>query len=116
MTTLAPLHQEIRVNFRYGVYFTEDVFAPHNPLLAEIVAGEGVELPRKILVVVDRGLYRHHPHLLEKIAAPSPKFVSLAILTASCLSLALMMAATGPNSSSSYAGMPGRTSVSMVGG
>jgi 3-dehydroquinate synthase len=68
MTTLAPLHQEIRVNFRYGVYFTEDVFAPHNPLLAEIVAGGGEELPRKILVVVDSGLHEHHPHLLEEIA------------------------------------------------
>ena len=69
MTTLAALHQEIRVTCRYGVYFTRDVFALHNPLLAEIVAGGGGDLPRKILVVVDRGLYRHHPHLLEKITA-----------------------------------------------
>jgi 3-dehydroquinate synthase len=67
MTTFAAFHQEIRVNFRYGVYFTKDVFALHNPLLAEIVAGDGGDLPRKILVVVDRGLYRHHPHLLGKI-------------------------------------------------
>jgi 3-dehydroquinate synthase len=67
MTTLAALHQEIRVNFRYGVYFTQDVFARNNPLLFEIVAAGGGELPRKILVVVDRGLYRHHPHLLRKI-------------------------------------------------
>jgi 3-dehydroquinate synthase len=66
--TLAPLHQEIRVNFRYGVYFTENVFAPRNPLLAEILAGGGAELPRKILVVVDSGLHQHHPHLLEDIA------------------------------------------------
>ena len=69
MTTRAALHQEIQVNFRYGVYFTEDVFAPQNPLLSEIVAGGGGDLPRKILVVVDRGLYRHHPRLLEKITA-----------------------------------------------
>ena len=68
MTRLPPLHQEIRVNFRYGVYFTEDVFAPHNPLLAEIVAGGGEKLPRKILVVVDDGLHQHHPRLLEDIA------------------------------------------------
>jgi 3-dehydroquinate synthase len=67
MTKFAALHQEIQVNFRYGVYFTQDVFARHNPLLAEIVAGGGGDLPRKILVVVDRGLYRHHPHLLGKI-------------------------------------------------
>ena len=69
MTTRAALHQEIQVTFRYGVYFTEEVFAPQNPLLSEIVAGGGGDLPRKILVVVDRGLYRHHPRLLEKITA-----------------------------------------------
>ena len=67
MTTFAAFHQEIRVDFRYGVYFTQDVFALNNPLLAEIVAEGGGDLPRKILVVVDRGLYRHHPHLLEQI-------------------------------------------------
>jgi 3-dehydroquinate synthase len=67
MTILATLHQEIQVNFRYGVYFTKDVFAPQNPLLAEIVAGGSGDLPGKILVVVDRGLDRHQPHLLGKI-------------------------------------------------
>jgi 3-dehydroquinate synthase len=68
MTTLSPLHQEIRVNFRYGVYFTEDVFAPHNPILAGIMADGGGEFPRKVLVVVDNGLHQHHPRLLEDIA------------------------------------------------
>jgi 3-dehydroquinate synthase len=68
MTTLAPLHQEIRVNFRYGVYFTEDVFAPHNPLLAGIMADGGGQFPRKVLAVVDSGLYQHHPRLLKDIA------------------------------------------------
>ncbi len=69
MTKFAALHQEIQVNFHYGVYFTQEVFAPHNPLLAEIVARGGGDLPRKILVVVDRGLYRHHPDLLGNITA-----------------------------------------------
>jgi 3-dehydroquinate synthase len=67
MTSLPPLHQDIRVNYRYGVYFTEDVFAPHNPLLAEIIAGGGEEPAKKILVVVDRGFHQHHPHLLADI-------------------------------------------------
>ena len=69
MTILAALHQKIRVNFRYGVYFTKDVFALNNPLLSEIVAGGEGDLPRGILVVVDRGLNNHHPHLLGKITA-----------------------------------------------
>ncbi len=67
MTTPAALHQEFQVTFRYGVYFTQGVFAPHNPLLAEIMAGNGGDLVRKILVVVDSGLYRHHPRLLTAI-------------------------------------------------
>jgi len=69
MTTLAALHQEIQVSFRYGVYFTQGVLAPENPLLAEIVAGGGKAPGRQVLVVVDRGLYRHHPRLLAEIAA-----------------------------------------------
>jgi 3-dehydroquinate synthase len=67
MTKFAALHQEIQVNFRYGVYFTQDVFDCQNSLFSEIVARGGGDLPRKILVVVDRGLYRHHPDLLGKI-------------------------------------------------
>jgi 3-dehydroquinate synthase len=68
MTEFAALHQEIRVNFRYGVYFTKDVFELHNPLLAEIAVAGG-DFPRKILAVVDRGLYRCHPYLPGKITA-----------------------------------------------
>ena len=64
MTPLAHLHQEIQVKFRYGVYFTQDLFGPANPVLAEIVAEGGGDFPRKILVVVDSGVYQHHPRLL----------------------------------------------------
>ena len=69
MTTPAALHQEIQVTFRYGVYFTQEVFAPHNPLLAKIMAGSSGDPVRKVLVIVDGGLYRHHPRLLDEITA-----------------------------------------------
>ena len=49
-------------------------------------------------------------------AAPSPNIVSLAIRTASASSRAPMIAATGPNNSSWYAGVPGLTPASTVGG
>ena len=67
MTTPAPLHQEIRVTYRYGVYFTRGVFAPANPLLADVAAGSGQDRAGRMLVVVDNGLYRHHPRLLSDI-------------------------------------------------
>jgi 3-dehydroquinate synthase len=68
MTTPAALHQDIQVNYRYGVYFTQEVFGLHNPLLARLVAGAGEEPARKALVVLDGGLYRHHPRLLNDIS------------------------------------------------
>ena len=68
MTKPAVLHQEIQVNFRYGVYFTNRVFAPDNPLLAKL-GSEGSDHAKKVLVAVDDGLYQHHPNLLEDIEA-----------------------------------------------
>lgn len=68
MTEIASLHQEIRVNFHYRVYFTKEVFALYNPLLSEIVANGGGDFPQKILVVVDSGVHHHHPDLLAAIA------------------------------------------------
>jgi 3-dehydroquinate synthase len=69
MNAPSALHQEIRVSFRYGVYFTTGVFAGDNPLLARVVAAGGEDSPRKVLVVVDHGLYEHHPRLLADISA-----------------------------------------------
>jgi len=68
MRRFPPIHQEIRVNFRYGVYFTDKVFAPANPLLAEIAGSGGDGAPQKILAVVDQGLYQHHPRLLAEVS------------------------------------------------
>ena len=68
MTKIAHLSQEILVNFHFRVYFSKDVFALHNSLLSEIVASNGADFPRKILVVVDSGVHYHHPYLLAAIA------------------------------------------------
>ena len=38
---MPPLQQEIQVCFRYPVHFTTDLFAPENPLLAQVTE-EGV--------------------------------------------------------------------------
>ena len=48
--------------------------------------------------------------------APRPKAVSFATRTASSSSRTRRMLATGPNSSSSYAGIPGATASSTVAG
>jgi len=63
MANFPSLHQKIQVRFGYGVHFTEDVFDPENPLLAQAAVGTDGDL-KKLLLLVDNGLYQHHPNLL----------------------------------------------------
>jgi 3-dehydroquinate synthase len=65
----ATIQQEIRVNFRYAVHFTRDLFAVSNPLVRSIVAQDGPGPPSKLLVVLDRGVHRCHPRLWSRIEA-----------------------------------------------
>ncbi len=58
------IQQDFQVSFRYPVHFTSGLFDPGNPLLQEVIRDGGGDLPKKVLAVVDRGLYRHHPGLL----------------------------------------------------
>jgi 3-dehydroquinate synthase len=51
------------MSFRYQVHFTRDLFAPGNTLLRD-VAAEPDKGPKKMLLIVDRGVYRHHPRVL----------------------------------------------------
>ncbi len=67
---LTTIQQDIRVNFRYAVHFTLDLFAADNPLFKDVLTPDAdAGSPRKLLVVVDRGVHRHHPQLLPKIEA-----------------------------------------------
>lgn len=66
---LTTIQQDIRVNYRYAVHFTRDLFAVGNPLMRDLLAENGSSGPKKLLVVVDRGVYRHHPQLLSRIEA-----------------------------------------------
>jgi 3-dehydroquinate synthase len=63
---LTTIQQDIQVNFRYAVHFTRDLFAVDNPLLKETVVPDAAG-PRKLLAVVDRGVYRNHPQLVSKL-------------------------------------------------
>jgi 3-dehydroquinate synthase len=66
---LTTIEQDIRVNFRYAVHFTRDLFSISNPLLRDVVAPEGPAPPPKLLVALDRGVHRRHPRLLSRIEA-----------------------------------------------
>jgi 3-dehydroquinate synthase len=81
MGSPAPIEQRVEVSFRYRVLFTEDVFAPDNPLLAETLASaDSNDTAARFLCVVEDGVARHRPGLLESIQAYATRyseFVSL---------------------------------------
>ena len=66
---LTTIQQDFQVNFRYNVHFTRDLFAPGNLLFKDTVAQHASPAPHKLLVVLDRGVQRHHPRLLPQIEA-----------------------------------------------
>src|SRR5712692_6191425 len=66
---MPTLQQEIQVCFHYPVHFTTDLFAPENPLFAQVTEGGGTRGRRKVLFVIDEGVNRHHPELGELIVA-----------------------------------------------
>jgi 3-dehydroquinate synthase len=64
---MRTIQQTIQITYRYPVHFTHGLFAPENPLLAEVLCDEAAGEPKKLLYVVDRGLLRRHPGLLAAI-------------------------------------------------
>ena len=61
------IQQEIHVAFRYPVHFTTRVFDGSNRLLRNLVARSDDGQPARMVAVVDRGVDRAHPDLVESI-------------------------------------------------
>ena len=61
------LEHEIRVTFRYPVYFSRDVFVSSNPLVLKAAPSAVAPKPARILFVVDGGVAAAHPGLLDGI-------------------------------------------------
>jgi 3-dehydroquinate synthase len=62
------LEHEIRVSFRYPVYFSRDVFSSSNPLVLKAAPSAVAPRPARILFVVDSGVSAAHAGLLDAIA------------------------------------------------
>jgi 3-dehydroquinate synthase len=62
---MALLQRSIQVAWQLRVFFTEDVFAPANPLLESILTDVA---PRKILVVLEDSLAQAQPQLEDDVA------------------------------------------------
>src|SRR5690348_10749718 len=66
---MQPIHQTVQVSYHYAVHFTQQPFAYENPLLRDVISGGDLQPPKKILCVVDRGVWQHHPDLLDAISS-----------------------------------------------
>ena len=63
---MSLIEQSIQVGWRLRVFFTEDVFAPDNPVLKNALADSA---PRKTLVFLDQSLATARPDLARQIEA-----------------------------------------------
>ncbi len=63
------IHQTVQVSYHYAVHFTQQLFACDNPLLRDVISGGDMQPSKKILCVVDRGVWQHHPDLLDAISS-----------------------------------------------
>jgi 3-dehydroquinate synthase len=81
------IQQEFLVPVRYPVHFTTGVFAASNPLLRDLLVTRNPDddEPARAAVVVDRGVERAHPALLNDIAAYFTAHQSSLALTAPVL-------------------------------
>lgn len=62
-----PLQRTIEIAFEHRVFFTEHLFAPANPLLAEVLTGAAGEPVPRLMVVMDQGLNTAQPSLAAQI-------------------------------------------------
>ena len=61
------LEYDIRVSFRYPVYFSRDVFTPSNPLVLKAAPSAIAPKPARILFVLDSGVDEAHPGLTDAV-------------------------------------------------
>ena len=79
---MRTIDQTVNVTFRYPVHFTEGLFAPDNPLLADVLTQSE---PKRALFVVDEGVVAHHAQLPSDIRAYCDRWAKLELVTSPLL-------------------------------
>ena len=66
---MSCIERTIQVNYRHQVHFTQQVFAPANPLLKDVLANDEQRGSRKALLILDEALAQAQPKLAAEIEA-----------------------------------------------
>ncbi len=76
------IRQCVPITYTYQVHFTAGLFQVDNPLLAEVVKADQEPGPKQLLAVVDSGLIKHHPGLLEQLSTYAKCYWDILVLEA----------------------------------
>ena len=63
------IQQNFQVQFNYNISFTEAIFNENNSLLAEVLTATHSNTMSKAVVILDEGMFQHHPNLIIDIQA-----------------------------------------------
>lgn len=72
----APLHvykQSFSITYEYPVVFTRDLFAPDNPVFAQVLDGGAAKQRHKVFVLIDDGLRAANAGLPDQVTAYAAK-------------------------------------------
>jgi len=75
-----PIEQRFEVGFTYRVFFTRDVFARSNALLANAIENTIPGQPSRVLFIVDDGVSRAHPGVRQAIDEYCDAYASAIVL------------------------------------
>lgn len=82
---MRSIQQTFSVRFSYPVHFCERLFSAENSVLKDILARDGNAGSRKLFFVIDDGVNKHHPKLIEQIKRYAAKHAGLMELCAAPL-------------------------------
>lgn len=64
---MESIKQTFSVPFEYDVCFTDELYEPDNPLFADVIGSVESGATKKVLFVLDEGMFKHHPDLFDRI-------------------------------------------------
>ncbi len=67
MTSFQAISQSFTVSYHYEVHFTEGVFDEENPIFLDLFKTITSDLPIRLLFVLDAGVAKYHPGLIDAI-------------------------------------------------